>query len=358
MSANSRHGSGAPTGTATTTLDGPRARTACTAARIVAPVARPSSTRIATRLRRAANGRPWRYSRSRRCSSTSSRLATASIALAGMAYHWTVSSFSTRTPPEAIAPIANSGWPGIPSLRTTKISSGASSASAISNATGTPPRGSARTITSWRPRYFDSRAASSMPASRRSSNASDLPLAREVGYAIDFLRTHRRRELQRRARAVGAVDDERPVGALRRQLDAHGRGVGNDVRHVLAAVAERHLDILRVRRGACDADERHVARGEGLFAAGVRGAKRHAPPGMLPTEAVELVAPRWLSEIAAGHWLDPRPRCRNLRATHPGSSAPARMRSRFARVDRRPEVMMKEVVLALPTFAFTVVTRA
>ena len=39
--------------------------------------------------------------------------------------------------------IASSSWPGSPSLRTRKISSGTSRALAISNATGTPPRGSA-----------------------------------------------------------------------------------------------------------------------------------------------------------------------------------------------------------------------
>jgi hypothetical protein len=42
------------------------------------------------------------------------------------------SSFITRVPPAAIAPIASSSWPGVPSLRTTNTSSGTLSALAIS----------------------------------------------------------------------------------------------------------------------------------------------------------------------------------------------------------------------------------
>ena len=55
-----------------------------------------------------------------------------------------------------------------PSLRTRNTSSGASSACAISNATGTPPRGSPSTTTSARPANPRSLSASRRPASDRS----------------------------------------------------------------------------------------------------------------------------------------------------------------------------------------------
>ncbi len=73
----------------------------------------------------------------------------------------------TRTPPEARAPIASSGWEGTPSLRTMKTSSGAWSARATSAPTGTPPRGRASTSTSGRPAYRLSAFASRRPASVR-----------------------------------------------------------------------------------------------------------------------------------------------------------------------------------------------
>src|SRR5205085_4308183 len=71
------------------------------------------------------------------------------------------------TPPEAIAPTASSSKPGTPSLRTIKTSSGTRSACATSYATGTPPRGKPRTITSSRPAYFESFKPSIRPASAR-----------------------------------------------------------------------------------------------------------------------------------------------------------------------------------------------
>jgi len=54
----------------------------------------------------------------------------------------------TATPPLPTAPIANSSWFGIPSLRTTRISSATPSRCAMANPIGTPPRGSASTIAS------------------------------------------------------------------------------------------------------------------------------------------------------------------------------------------------------------------
>ena len=59
-----------------------------------------------------------------------------------------------------MAPIAYSGLPGAPSFRTRQISSGAPNASASSAPTGTPPRGSATTVTVPVPPRSASRAAS------------------------------------------------------------------------------------------------------------------------------------------------------------------------------------------------------
>src|SRR5919112_6148438 len=73
----------------------------------------------------------------------------------------TTSSFRTRTPPAATAPMPNSGWPGAPSLRETNTSSGALRAREISYPTGTPPLGRAKTTG----RSSSKRA--SFPASRR-----------------------------------------------------------------------------------------------------------------------------------------------------------------------------------------------
>src|ERR671920_1834715 len=73
----------------------------------------------------------------------------------------TTSSFRTRTPPAATAPMPNSGWPGAPSLRETNTSSGALRAREISYPTGTPPLGRAKTT------VCSSLKRNSFPASRR-----------------------------------------------------------------------------------------------------------------------------------------------------------------------------------------------
>jgi len=77
-------------------------------------------------------GRPLRYSRSRRSSSRCSASTIASMSDSRMSSMRTTLSLSTRTPPAAIAPIAYSSWPGTPSLRTMKTSSGTCSARATS----------------------------------------------------------------------------------------------------------------------------------------------------------------------------------------------------------------------------------
>jgi uncharacterized protein YecE (DUF72 family) len=71
--------------------------------------------------------------------------------------------------PSTTAPSASSGWNGAPILRTRIRSSGASSARATSNPTGTPPRGSAST-TGRSSLNLSSRCASAHPASLRSAN--------------------------------------------------------------------------------------------------------------------------------------------------------------------------------------------
>src|SRR2546425_10703582 len=92
----------------TTMRAGPRCRNALTAATIVAPVARPSSTRITVRPRISTGGRLPRYRRSRRASSSRSRAVTVSITSRGMRTDRTSDSFRTRTSPVAMAPIATS----------------------------------------------------------------------------------------------------------------------------------------------------------------------------------------------------------------------------------------------------------
>src|SRR5215210_4144410 len=84
----------------------------------------------------------------------------------------TTSSFRTRTPPAATAPIPNSGWSGAPSLRETKTSSGAQREREISYPTGTPPLGRANTTgrSFWK---RDSFPASRRPASLRSSKGGE-----------------------------------------------------------------------------------------------------------------------------------------------------------------------------------------
>src|SRR5690606_25360862 len=162
------HASRDPTGTATMMRAGPSVRTACTAACIVEPVARPSSTSNTVRRATSSGGRSPRYARSRRAISSCSSRVTRSMTSGETEYHRITSSFSTRVPPLATAPIASSSWPGTPSLRTTKTSSGAPRARATSNATGTPPRGSARTAAGC-PAKRDRSRASARPASRRSA---------------------------------------------------------------------------------------------------------------------------------------------------------------------------------------------
>src|SRR5438105_6016990 len=99
---------------------------------------------------------------------------TSSTALRGISSSSIRSRLSTRTPLEANAPIASSSWPGTPSLRTMKTSSGAPSLRATSYATGTPPRGKARTIRSGWPARVASRPASTRPASARSAKRPSM----------------------------------------------------------------------------------------------------------------------------------------------------------------------------------------
>src|SRR5579863_5788368 len=98
-----------------------------------------------------------------------------------MARRRTASTPMVSTPPEAIAPIASSGIFGAPSFRTSQTSSGAWRTLAISNPTGTPPRGRARTWTSVRSANEVNCSARSLPASVRSRKRMEhlraLPLS-------------------------------------------------------------------------------------------------------------------------------------------------------------------------------------
>ena len=89
--------SSAPTGTATTSLDGDSCRTAMTAASIVAPVASPSSTRMTMRPFTSGAGRPPRYARSRQSSSLRSSSTTRVTSVSGTRAARINSSLSTWT---------------------------------------------------------------------------------------------------------------------------------------------------------------------------------------------------------------------------------------------------------------------
>ena len=160
-------------GAASTTLRAPRLRATWQAAVAVAPVATPSSTMTAVLPASGIRARPPRKRSERRRSSARAACSTAAISTSLRCAARTTDSLSTLTPPSPIAPKANSGWHGTPSLRTTRMSSGACRALATSNATGTPPRGKPRTTLS--PPISGCRCgASCRPASRRSSNTSCL----------------------------------------------------------------------------------------------------------------------------------------------------------------------------------------
>ena len=187
------HVSRAPTGTATTIRAGACWRNAVIAACIVEPVARPSSTR---RTVRSLNDGRRTVPAEQAIAALQFHVARApqpaARAARGIRRSRIRSSLRTSTPPAAIAPMASSGWPGTPSLRTRKTSSGAFSAEATSNATGTPPRGRPNTSTSVRPAYSVRRAASCRPASirflkrtvdsspSRSEGTSELPAVEQL----------------------------------------------------------------------------------------------------------------------------------------------------------------------------------
>ncbi|KGD51868.1 hypothetical protein DP49_3681 [Burkholderia pseudomallei] len=141
---------GDATGTAATSLAGRCARTASSAASIVEPVAMPSSTTITVRPSSAGGARSPRYAASRRASSSRSRSIVSASSRSVTRIARSTDCSSSTTPPVAIAPIASSGLPGAPSFLTISTSSVTRSAFATSNATGTPPRGSASTTTSSR----------------------------------------------------------------------------------------------------------------------------------------------------------------------------------------------------------------
>src|SRR5919109_3148304 len=112
------HASGDAVGTQATIAPAPCARSAAIAARIVEPVARPSSTSTTVRPSTSGGGAPSRSSSSCRSSSRCSSAATVAICSSESAAARTRSSLIIRMSPEAIAPMASSSCPGKPSLRT------------------------------------------------------------------------------------------------------------------------------------------------------------------------------------------------------------------------------------------------
>src|SRR5215210_1699643 len=174
-----------------------------------------------------------------------------------MSRRLTTSSFRTRTPPAATAPIPNSGWSGAPSLRETKTSSGARRVREISYATGTPPLGRAK-ITGCSLWKRDSFPASRRPASLRSSKGGkpkilmasaeappercqcpaalvDLPYPARIlpagGPLPDPL--HGRGDaLGEGVEVVTSLEDER--GARGPELAAEGRDLGGEASESLA----------------------------------------------------------------------------------------------------------------------------
>ena len=158
------------TATTTTTRAAPLRRVAAIAARTLQPVAMPSSTRMTVFPFSSSGGRPPRYALMGDSSSFRAAAATSWISCSDIPRGFMSERSRTRTLSSAIAPIATSCSHGVPILVTTKTSRGSLSALATAAATGTPPRGSPKTITSWRPEYAANFPASISPASARSAN--------------------------------------------------------------------------------------------------------------------------------------------------------------------------------------------
>src|SRR5580765_3812755 len=137
------------------------------------------------------------------------------------------SSLSTSTPPSAMAPMASSGCPGTPSLRTRNTSRGTWSSRATSYPTGTPPRGRARTTTSERPPYAISGFASCRPASARSRKPV-ISLLRSAG-------SNSSRQYVRLSRILVRLDVVPPHPGIVAQLALCGvKGLAKRERGVLA----------------------------------------------------------------------------------------------------------------------------
>ncbi len=103
---------GAATGTATIRWAGRCFLTARSAARIVPPVAMPSSTRITVRSRRSGGVRPARKRSTRRRISFISRRATSRSWARVIPASFSVDRPITTAGPSAIAPMPSSGWKG------------------------------------------------------------------------------------------------------------------------------------------------------------------------------------------------------------------------------------------------------
>ena len=91
----------------------------------LAPVATPSSTTMTVRPAMGMDGSPMRQANSRRRSSAAWIWATWSKTSRVIRNCSRMPGFMTQMSPEAMAPMARSGWPGTPSFRTTQTPRGA-----------------------------------------------------------------------------------------------------------------------------------------------------------------------------------------------------------------------------------------
>ena len=103
-----------------------------------------------------------------------SHARTAASSFSGTPAAWTIRRWMTRIPSSPTASMPSSGWNGTPSLRTMMTSSGAPSARATCDATGTSP-GGRLSRTTGSPRRCRSLAASRRPASSRSAKVMTTP---------------------------------------------------------------------------------------------------------------------------------------------------------------------------------------
>ena len=124
----------------------------------------------------SGSGRPTRYLLALSTASSNSLAIVAARSSVRYPAARTRASSNSTVPSSTTAPSPYSGFRGAPTFRATITSSGAARRRAMGAATGTPPRGNARTM-GRSPRYVSRRGASRSPASVRSLSIT-IPLRR------------------------------------------------------------------------------------------------------------------------------------------------------------------------------------